>query len=211
MRSKKKSTLFFKKTKISFDPENLNSIITACIDQNEQAQKLLIEQYYGFSKSICLRYSSIAEDAEEIINDGFLKIFNSLKNYVHNQSFKGWIKRIMVNTAIDYYRKSQKFQHHEDIYESDLTDMSEDVIAKISANEILKLVQGLPASYRIVFSLFVIDGYTHKEIAEMLGIKEGTSKSNLRDARLKLQHMIKNNYPHLYLAYGLKSNKVHEN
>ncbi|MBI3234114.1 MAG: RNA polymerase sigma factor [Bacteroidetes bacterium] len=203
--------MFFRKNPISFDPDDLNSIINACISNDAQAQKLLIKQYYGYSKSICLRYSSIVEDAEEIINDGFLKVFSNLKQYQHTQSFKGWIRRIMINTAIDYYRKNQKYQFHEDVSEMEIVDINEGVLSKISANEILKLIQQLPNSYRMVFTLFVIDGYSHKEIGDMLGIREGTSKSNLRDARAKLQLMIKNNYPHLYLAYGVKSNKVHEN
>ncbi len=204
--------MFFRKKPISFDEDDINSVIQACLKNNADAQHTLIKQYHSYAKSICLRYSSVKEDAEEIINDGFLKVFHNLHQYIHTQSFKGWIRKIMVNTAIDYYRKHQKYQFHEDVSELErMDDVNEDVISKISASEILKLIQNLPTSYRMVFTLFVIDGYSHKEIGNMLGIQEGTSKSNLRDARAKLQKMIKNNYPHLYLAYGLKSNKIHEN
>lgn len=199
------------KTKESFRSGDLNSVIEACLGGNQLAEKLLIRMYLGFVKSIALRYSSNYMEAEEIVNDVFLKLFNNLAKYDYSKPFQAWTRTIAVNTAIDYYRKSQKYAHHTDIGDVELTDTNFDVISKISAEEILILVQKLPPSYRTVFTLFVVDGYNHREIADMLGIKEGTSKSNLQDARKKLQNLIKVHYPHLYLSYGLKINRLHEN
>ena len=199
------------KKKESFRSEDLNSVIDACLSGNRLAEKLLVRMYLGFVKSIALRYSSNNMEAEEIVNDVFLKLFNNLAKYDYSKPFQAWTRTIAVNTAIDYYRKSQKYAHQTDIDDVDLADTNFDVISKISAEEILMLVQKLPPSYRTVFTLYVVDGYNHREIADMLGIKEGTSKSNLQDARKKLQNLIKIYYPNLHLAYGLKIDKLHEN
>ncbi len=158
-----------------------------------------------------MRYSGNKQEVEEMLNDGFLKVFNHLHKFDQTKPFKAWLRRIMINTAIDYYRKNQKSEHHVDIDDIDIISPDEDIISKISANEVLKLVQRLPPSYRMVFTLYVVDGYNHREIADMLGIKEGTSKSNLQDARKKLQMMIKTSYPQLYLAYGINTTKINEN
>jgi RNA polymerase sigma-70 factor (ECF subfamily) len=202
--------LFFKR-KANYSEDDLPSVIAACLEMDQLAQKALIKLFFGFAKSISLRYSSNEYEAEEIINDGFMKVFDNLSRYDHSQPFKAWLRTIMINTSIDYFRKTQKYRFQVDIYDVDVSDFSYDIISKISADEILGLVQKLPPSYRMVFTLYVVDGYTHREIADMMGIKEGTSKSNLQDARRKLQLMIKDNFPHLHLAYGIKINKFNEN
>ena len=202
--------MLFKKTN-KFNEDDLNSIIAACIDRDRQAERVFIKMFYGFAKSICMRYGKDDMETQEIVNDGFLKVFNNLKKYDNALPFKAWLRTIMVNTAIDYYRKNKKFEFDVNIEDLDLAMPDEDVISRISAKEILKMVQSLTPSYRMVFTLYVIEGYNHREIAEMLGIKEGTSKSNLQDARKKLQMMIKENYPQLYLAYAFKNTKVNEN
>jgi len=194
-----------------FKSDDLKSIIDACLAGNRLAEKRLIKMYFGFVKSITLRYASNNMESEEIVNDTFLKIFNNLAKYDYSRAFQAWLRTIAVNTAIDYFRKNQKYVHQADIDDVEVTDMSVDIISKISAEEILALVQKLPPSYRTVFTLYVVEGYNHREIADMLGIKEGTSKSNLQDARKKLQNMIKVYHPHLHLAYGLKIDKFNEN
>jgi RNA polymerase sigma-70 factor (ECF subfamily) len=159
-------------------------------------------------KSISLRYSSDDQDAEEILNDSFLKVFNNLDKYNEAQAFKGWLRTIVINTAIDYFRKNKLrpvFELYEEVEKQHIINSDEDIISRISAEEILTLVRQLSPAYRMVFSMYVIDGYAHKEIAEKLGIKEGTSKSNLQDARRKLQFMILKVYPKLYSAYELKT------
>ena len=192
----------------NFNPVDPDSVIAACKLNNTSAQHALIRIFYGYVKSISLRYSSDDQDAEEILNDSFLKVFNNLDKYNDTQAFKGWLRTIVVNTAIDYFRKNRQkpvFTPYEEIETQHIVDMSEDIIGSISAEEILALVRQLSPVYRMVFSLYVIDGYPHKEIAEKLGIKEGTSKSNLQDARRKLQYMISKVYPKLYTAYELKT------
>jgi RNA polymerase sigma-70 factor (ECF subfamily) len=201
--------MFFKKSHYSED--DLNSLLAACKDKNPKAQKTLIRIFFSYAKSISLRYATSREEMEEIIDDSFLKVFQNIEKYDYTTSFKAWFRTIVIHTTIDYYRKSLKYAHQVDIDEVDVIDLNDDVINKISAEEILSLVQQLPPSYRIVFTLYVVEGYNHREIAEMLGIKEGTSKSNLQDARRKLQHMIKTAFPHLYLAYSLKHSKINAN
>lgn len=200
--------MFFKKK--TFSEDNLESVISACIDQNSQAQRTLIKLFLGYAKSICYRYTSNEQETEEIINDGFLKVFTNLSKYDSTQPFKAWLRTIMINTAIDYYRSNKKYLMQIAIDEVEIADFDDDVISKLSTDEIMSLVQKLSPTYRMVFMLYVVEGYKHREIAERLGIQEGTSKSNLQDARLKLQEMIKTNYPHLFDIYALRKNKLNE-
>lgn len=199
------------KTKTLFDEQDLSSILDACKDGNGQAQRLLIRQFAGYAKSISLRYAASFEEAEEIVNECFLKVFLNLNSYDKAHPFKAWFRAIVINTAIDYYRKNIKWQGQLSLDDLEVPDWSNDVLSEISAAEILIMVQSLPPAYRMVFTLFVIDGYSHKEIADMLGIQEGTSKSNLRDARRKLQNMIKLNFPHLYQLYNWPNKGINEN
>lgn len=191
--------------KENFKSDDAKSIIDACRLNNASAQRALIKMYYGYVKSIALRYSSNDDSAGEILNDSFLKVFQNINKYDEKQVFKAWIRTITVNTAIDYYRKNSQTPFFEEFEDQQIIDIDKDVISHISAEEILQLVRQLTPAYRTVFSLYVIDGYTHKEIAEKLGIQEGTSKSNLQDARKKLQKMLLKTNPTLYSAYELKS------
>ena len=178
---------------------------------NPYAQKALIKLFLGFVKSISLRYVTNREESEEILNDVFLKVFNNLHKYDPTQPFKAWLRTIVVHTAIDYYRKNQKYQLQIDIDEIDAVDFNPDIISKISSEEIMTMIQQLPPAYRMVFTLYVVEGYNHREIADLLNIKEGTSKSNLQDARKKLQKMILVAYPQLYYVYELRNLRINEN
>jgi RNA polymerase sigma-70 factor, ECF subfamily len=201
--------LFFQK-KTSFS--NLEEIIDACLSDNNYAQRAMIKLFLGYAKSICLRYAINQEEAEEMVNDGFLKVFTNLKKYDRNQSFKAWLRTVFVNNAIDYYRKNNKFNSQTSGIEGVETESFDvDIISKISGEEILALVQRLSPVYKMVFTMYVIEGYNHREIGEKLGIQEGTSKSNLRDARQRLQAMIRKEFPHLYQIYALKITKLNEN
>lgn len=201
--------MFFKKK--TFSEDNLESVIAACIDLNSQAQRTLIKLFLGYSKSICSRYSSNELEVEEIINDGFLKVFINLSKYDTTQPFKAWLRTIMVNTAIDYYRNNKKYHLQIAIDDIEISDFDDDIISRLSVEEIMGLVQKLSPTYRMVFMLYVVEGYKHREIAERLGIQEGTSKSNLQDARIKLQEMIRVHYPHLFEIYAVRKNKINEN
>jgi RNA polymerase sigma-70 factor (ECF subfamily) len=202
--------LFFKK-KTRFSEDDLASVLQACLAGDDRAQRSLISQFLGYAKSICQRYTAHPHETEEIINEGFLKVFTHLDRYDPTQPFKAWLRTILVNTAVDYYRKQQKWAHQLSLDELEVIDWNDDVISAISAQEILEMVQQLPPAYRMVFTLFVVEGYSHREIADLLSIQEGTSKSNLRDARRKLQLMIKLHYPALYQQYTWPNKRYNEN
>lgn len=137
---------------------------------------------------VCLRYARNREEAEEVLQEGFLRVFTYIKNFRGDGSFEGWIRKIMVNCALQRYRSKSTLQPVIRLDGSGYDAESEtDIAAGLDAKELLALVQTLPAGYRIVFNLYVFEGYKHREIAEALGISEGTSKSNLSDARVFLQ------------------------
>lgn len=140
--------------------------------------------------SVCLRYAGNKAEAQEILNDGFMKVFTNLKTFDRNKPFRWWLRRILINTAIDYFRRSPKQVYSLDAEGAAEVAESQDILAVISAEEILAIVQTLSPAYRMVFNLYAIEGYTHAEIAEKLGIHEGTSKSNYAKARAQLQKKI---------------------
>jgi len=139
---------------------------------------------------ICLRYSRTREEAIEIVNDGYVKIFTKLDKYSKGLSFKGWMRRVMINSAIDYYRRNEKHYHSLDISHGQYEVAGETALDKLSEEEIIAAIQSLPPSYRMVFNLYVIEGFKHDEIANQLNISTGTSKSNLSIARSKLQKIL---------------------
>lgn len=190
--------------------DELPEVIDACMHNDPQAQRVIIRKYYGYVKSICLRYTSNDQDAEEILNDSFLKILSHLDQYDANQPFKSWVRKVAVNTAIDHYRRNLRKIETEGLGNIQAAEVEMSILDQISAEEILAMVRRLTPAYRMVFSLFVIDGYSHKEIAEKLGIREGTSKSNLQDARKKLQLMILEQNPDMYYAYEMKNTTSNE-
>lgn len=168
----------------------MDDLVKGCLEQNRSSQKALYRHYFGYSMSIVLRYAANREEAVEIVNDGFMKVFTRIGTYDPKRSFKNWLGRIMVNTAIDHYRAAHKHIHHDGLESASETAFPVDIIDKLAYEELLALVQELPLSYRTVFNLYVIDGYKHDEIAEMLSISTGTSKSNLYKARETLKGKI---------------------
>lgn len=188
----------------------LEELIKACIDQQPLAQRKMYECHYTFVKGICMRYTSRQEDCEEVMDDAFLKMFRNLDKYNAERPFKAWLRTIVVNTAIDFYRQSLRSISSGTIDEVPQLAIDEQTLSDLSTEDIMKAVQKLSPAYRTVFMMYVVDGYNHKEIAEMLQITEGTSKSNLSKARLKLQELLLSMYrnelsPHLF-KYTLPSN-----
>lgn len=165
--------------------------IQGCIRNERDSQKALYKHFYSFAMGICLRYANDRLDAAGILNDGFFKAFKNITKYEPTKAFLPWLGRIITNTAIDYYRANLKFADHVDILDHENIAQVSSVYDKLAYHDLLALVQKLSTGYRTVFNLFAIDGYTHEEIAEMLGISVGTSKSNLFKARQKLQEMLK--------------------
>lgn len=140
---------------------------------------------------VCLRFAKNRMEAEDILQEGFIKVFLNLKNYRHEGSLEGWIRRTMINTAINQYKKNIRAMKELDIQEMEIRDEKvEDVLDQMAAQEIIGYVQDLPPGYRIVFNLNVIEGYTHKKIGEMLNISENTSKSQLFRAKNALKRKI---------------------
>lgn len=166
-------------------------LLKGCLEQERSSQKMLYRQYFGYSMSICLRYAPNREEAVEVVNDGFMKVFTRIRTYDPKRSFKNWLGRIMLNTSIDHYRANHKHYHHDGLDKAEETEFPASVIDKLAYDELIGLVQQLPQSYRTVFNLHVIDGYKHNEIAEMLSISAGTSKSNLFKAKELLKTMIR--------------------
>jgi len=175
----------------------LSEHIEGCVRNNRESQKIIYSSFYGYAITICERYAGNNDDAVEILNDGFLKIFKELYKYKPSYadtmaSFKGWLRKIMVYTAIDHFRKNKKHlvNGHTDPSQLQIATQYESPLDKLTYQEILKAVQLLSPAYRTVFNLFVIDGLSHEEISEKLGIAEGTSKSNLSKARIHLQKIL---------------------
>jgi len=166
--------------------------IQRCLDNDPQAQEELYTRFAPKMFGICLRFTKNKMEAEDVLQEGFIKIFTYLKNYRSEGSLEGWIRRTMINTAINYYKKRAKQFSDIQIEQMEITENeAESAIDKLSANELLSVIQELPDGYRMVFNLSAIEGFTHKEIGNMLGISENTSKSQLSRARTVLQGKIK--------------------
>lgn len=168
-------------------PERLDEIssriINGCIKGEKKCQELLYKQYYAYGMSICLRYAHNRDEAAEILNDSFLKVFANLEKYKAELVFKSWFRRIIINTSIDYYRKYSKHYNHldEEVIDSEMLDVG--LIADLEIDDLMKILNELPENYKLTFNLYEIEGYSHLEISKMLGIAEGTSRSNLTRAR----------------------------
>ena len=172
-----------------------HQLIEACRREERKAQFELYKLCYGILMSVCFRYERNKEDAEFLLNKAFLKILKNLDAYADNVPFEAWIRRITINTAIDEYRKNQRSKIdyvEEPMLLAGLSEMDYNEADKnFDAEELLALIRTLPPASQKVFNLYIIDGYNHKEIAEQLGMSEGTSKWHLSSARKKLQEMMK--------------------
>lgn len=170
-------------------------IINGCLNRKRKAQKALFEKYHAPLMGICMRYSRSRSEAEDVLMMGFTRIFKKISLYSGKGSFEGWMKKIVVHIAIDNFRKNNKYYFHdqyEDLHRE--LDYAEYIPDNLSLNDIMKTIQELPPGYRMVFNLFAIEGYSHKEIAEMLNISESTSKTQLLKARKKLQDQLAGAY-----------------
>ena len=177
--------------------DELNLFIRGCALNERESQKKIYNAFYGYAMAICDCYANNEDDAVEILNDGFLKIVKEIHRYKpaytnEINSFKGWLRKIMVYTAIDHFRKNKK---HRLVGELDITTVQtsaqeENGLDKLSYDEIIRFIQNLSPGYRIVLNLFIVEGFSHEEIADQLGISIGTTKSNLAKARKQLQKIL---------------------
>ena len=177
----------------SVNDKELTNIIKGCKKWRRKSQKALYQEYYTYAISICLRYADCRDEAEEMLNDGFLKVFQNISSFEIDKPFKPWLRRIVVNTAINHYHKNKRYKQTETI-EDNPRDYAhtEEITGDINYKELVSMVHTLSPQYRAVFNLYVLEGYKHQEIAELLGISEGTSKSNLAKAKKVLQGKLEN-------------------
>ena len=167
-------------------------LINKCLSNDSKAQKELYNRFAPKMWGVCLRFAKNAMIAEDILQEGFIKVFCKLEQYTHEGSFEGWIRRTMINTAINYFKKNIN-SYNEQVYDDVIFNegVKESALDGMAAQELLTVIQKLPEGYRLVFNLHAIEGYTHKEISKMLNISENTSKSQLSRARNALQKKIK--------------------
>ena len=171
--------------------EKFRELIDGCITGSRHSQNQLYKMLAPKMYAVCLRYSKNREEAEEILQEGFIRVFGFIHQYKFNGAFEGWVRKIMVNCALQKYR-SRKEMHAVAFMDNTIAEEhgTEDIISRISVKELLGMIQQLSPGYRTIFNLYVFEGMKHREIAEHLGISEGTSKSNLSDARLFLKKAV---------------------
>lgn len=171
----------------SISLQDEDRFVAALVAGDREAQRVLYETHYGPLMTICRRYTGTENEAMDLLHESYIKIFGKIGRYQASTNLLAWMRRITVNTAIDHYRRNAK-RRTEDIEQAyQLSSDAPDVISQCSAKEILAAVQQLPPTYRTIFNLYVVEGYSHREISQQLGITESTSRSNLVKARGKLQ------------------------
>ncbi|MEO5562412.1 MAG: RNA polymerase sigma factor [Chitinophagaceae bacterium] len=168
-----------------------SDLISGCIEGNRRMQEQLYSRFSPRMYAVCLRYAGTSEEAQDILQEGFIKIFKKLGTFRGEGSFEGWIRRIFVNTAIEHFRRKKYMSPVTEKEENTMEGNYLSVLDNLAERDIMDLVQQLSPGYRTVFNLYVVEGYTHKEIGDILGISEGTSKSQLSRAKVILQEMVK--------------------
>jgi RNA polymerase sigma factor (sigma-70 family) len=182
--------LTIKRSPLEGSSDHLRKTLIGCRKMHRESQKKLYEEFYGYGMSVCLRYADNRDEAAAILNDGFMKIFTNIKQFDLSKPLKPWLRKIMVNTAINHYKEKQRHIQTEEMEKAGMESEAENIISGISYQEIIAMMQKLPPSYRTVFNLHVIEGYRHEEIAKMLGVTVGTSKSNLFKAKEHLKKIL---------------------
>jgi len=166
-------------------------LIKGCIEGNRVAQKALYDRYSSKMMGVCLRYSNNYDDACDILQDGFIKIFEKLDSYKMHGSFEGWIRRIFVNTALDHIRKTKNLKQMLEVESVDyLLPQKDGIVSALAAKDLMKILSEIPIGYRTVFNMYAIEGYSHKEIAKELGISVNTSKSQYSRAKGFLREIV---------------------
>lgn len=179
------------------DPTKINrleqhyALVYKCLQNDRKAQNELYETFARKMYSVCLRYTSDRDAATDILQEAFVKVFQSMEKFSFEGSVEGWIRRIVVNTAIDHFRKAAKMYVVQDLEDAQIEDSSANhFLGRMASEDIIACMQQLPAGYRTVINLYIIEEFSHKEIAKMLGISEGTSKSQLARAKAHLKVLL---------------------
>jgi RNA polymerase sigma-70 factor (ECF subfamily) len=169
-------------------------IIQGCIKKNHVCQRLLFEKFAGKMLSLCQRYSKDQQEAKDITQEGFIRVYDYVHQFKFEGSFEGWLRRIFVNVALRHADKKRISFTDVDVVDTDLNGIDPTVVSKLSQDEIHKFISRLPEGYRLVFNLNIIEGYSHEEIGSMLGIQASTSRTQLTKARRMLQSLILKNF-----------------
>lgn len=171
-------------------PVTDKELIQGCIRENKACQRALYQRYAPKMMSVCLRYARHRLEAEDLLQEGFIKVFDNMYRFEFRGSFEGWVRRIMINTALKNYNKSSFKKERIGIHDYEGGSADPVIVAQLSREEIMAEVNRLPDGYRVVFNMYIVDGYSHKEIADQLGIGESTSRSQLVKARKMMQARI---------------------
>ena len=174
--------------------KKLAALLAGCRQMDESSQMELYRRFYSYGMSICLRYSRSRESALEMVNDGFLKVFLKIEQYDPEFPFRPWLRRILINASIDYYRKYEQNKNEEEWTSGEETSAYNDALDHLEYDDLLKIMQMLPPAYRMTFNLYVVEGLSHAEVAEQLGTTVGTSKSNLAKARKKIKELLRSSH-----------------
>jgi RNA polymerase sigma factor (sigma-70 family) len=167
-----------------------SDLLSGCLAGDRRMQELLYKKFAPKMYAVCLRYSNTADDARDLLQDGFIKVYKNIAKFRGEGSFEGWIRRIFVNTAIEQFRKAVTLQTVTETHENTFEDREWNAFENLAEKDILAMIRELSPGYRQVFNMYVIEGYAHREIAEVMGISEGTSKSQLARAKTILQKMV---------------------
>ena len=167
---------------------NDSALVKKCIEGDQRAQRMLFERFAPKMLGVCMRYSKNSEQAEDVLQDGFVKVFTKLTYYKGDGSLEGWIRRVVVNTALDQIRKNTKFQDNVALDDVDYNlELKGNILEALAAEDLMVLINEMPNGYKVVFNMFAIEGYSHKEIAKELNVSENTSKSQYSRARSYLK------------------------
>lgn len=171
---------------------NEEQLVKKCLEKDSLAQKQLFDSFSRKMMGVCLRYTKDAEEAQDVLQIGFIKVFEKLHLFNSDGSLEGWIRKVIINTALDQIRKNKKFESNIDIdlVDYQLPSENENVLGQLSVNDLLKIIQAMPPGFRTVFNMYAIEGYSHQEIADQLNISINTSKSQYSRARVYLQKII---------------------
>ena len=168
-----------------------STLVKECIKGNAKAQRLLFDKFSQKMLGVCLRYTKSQDEAEDVLQEGFVKVFSKLKDFSNQGSLEGWIRRIMVNTSLDAIRKNTKFMKDVSIDTVDYQIGNNDFIVEgLNAEDLMRLINSMPDGYKVIFNMFAIEGYSHQEISTTLGISESTSKSQYMRAKAYLRNRL---------------------
>jgi len=167
-----------------------SDLIKGCISGDRRMQELLYKKFSPKMYAICLRYAGNNYDAQDLLQEGFIKVYKNLEKFRNEGSFEGWMRRVFVNTSIEHFRRKVNLNSITENEEKGIEDSTWNVLDSLAERDIIQLIQELSPGYRTVFNLYVVEGYSHKEIGDILGISEGTSKSQLARAKMILQKKV---------------------